>query len=306
MRLFLYFTREHAELAKAEARNLAGKVENEEDEFMIAEFDGSFERLVMTKFAGELLYEGDSLDDLDLPEFKSFAVRCTKMGKVSSMEIEKKVGAQIKGKAKLKKPETVVRVFSDGKKHYVTRQVYEYSEKDLSCRKVNARPFYHPTSLQPKWARLLLNLSGVKKGKILDPFCGAGGILLEAGVMGLEAVGVDKDEAMVEGAQENLWFFRVDNRCKVENADFFEWENGKFDAVVTDLPYGRSSQLFGKQLDLLYEEAFKKMGNHSSRAVVMGPHDLTKLLEKSGWSVEQTFDFYVHKTLRRWIHVCLR
>jgi tRNA (guanine10-N2)-dimethyltransferase len=173
---------------------------------------------------------------------------------------------------------------------------------------VNARPFFHPTSLQPKWARLLLNLSGVKRGRILDPFCGAGGILLEAGVMGLRAVGVDKDEAIVEGANENLWFFRVDDKCSVVNEDFFDWrpkgKAGRFDAIVTDLPYGRSSQLFGKKLDVLYGEAFKKMREHSKKAVIMGPSDLTALLEKADWRVEAKFDFYVHKTLRRWIHVC--
>ena len=303
MRTFLFFTREYPELAKAESKSLARRVLEDGKGYMVAEFeDCSYNRLVMTKFAGELLYEGTSLDGLDLPEFTSFAVRCTKMGKLSSTGIEKKVGAQVKGKANLKKPETIIRVFSDGKKHFVTRQVCEYSEKALSCRKVNARPFYHPTSLQPKWARLLLNLSGVKKGKILDPFCGAGGILLEAGVIGLKAVGVDKDEAMVEGAKENLWFFRVDKQCKVEQADFFEWKGGKFDCIVTDLPYGRSSQLFGKELNVLYAQAFEKMREHSKKAVVMGPCNLTGMLDKSGWSVEKTFDFYVHKNLRRWIH----
>ncbi len=305
MRLFLYFTREHAELASAEAKSLAKKIEFEGKGFVIAEFDDSYQRLVMTKFAGELLWEGENFDELDLT-FDSFAVRCTKLGEVSSGKIEREVGARISGKANLKNPEVVIRVFSDGRKHYVTRQVYEYSEKVLSCRKVNARPFYHPTSLQPKWARLLLNLSGVKQGKVLDPFCGAGGVLLEAGVMGLSAVGVDKDENMVEGARENLWFFRLDKKCSVEKADFFEWKGKNFDAIVTDLPYGRSSQLFGKRLDILYEQAFDKMKKHSNNAVIMGPQNLTKFLKKHDWKVEQCFDFYVHKTLRRWIHVCSR
>lgn len=308
MKLFLLFKHEHPELPKAEVRSLADEVLHEEDEFAIADFsDDSFKRLVLSKYACELLDEVSSLDDLCLPKFKSFAVRCNKIrgARISCTEVENEVGAKIEGKVNLRNPETLIRVFTDGKMFYITKQLFEYSEKEFMCRRVNARPFFHPTSLQPKWARLLLNLSGVKRGTILDPFCGAGGILLEAGVLGLDAVGIEKDEATAEGAMENLWFFRVDNKCKVINADFLEWKSSaRFNAVVTDLPYGKSSLLFGRKLEELYKKSFKKMHEYSNKAVIMGPKDLTKMLAELGWKTTGLYELYVHRSLKRWIHVC--
>ena len=120
----------------------------------------------------------------------------------------------------------------------------------------------------------------------------------------MKATGIEKDEATVEGANENLWFFKVDNRCKVINKDFLEWNDGKFDAIVTDLPYGKSSLLFGRKLDELYEKSFRKMHEHSDKAVIMGPRDLSALLKATGWRVEGVFSFYVHRTLQRWVHIC--
>jgi tRNA (guanine10-N2)-dimethyltransferase len=309
MKIFLCFSGGHSELAKTEATALSSKVLEEGKGFLVADFDPRLlERLTLTRLAGKLLARTENLDKLCLPGFKSFAVRCTKINdaKVSCRKVEEKVGSLVKGSVDLEKPETVVRVFCVGKKFFVTEELFEYSEKRFSCRQVNARPFFHPTSLQPKWARLLVNLSGVKTGVVLDPFCGAGGVLLESGDMGLKAVGVDKDETMVEGARENLWFFRLENRCKVDQADFLEWTSRRsFDAVVTDLPYGRSSKLFGKKLEGLYEKAFKKMHEHSPRLVVMGPKDLSPMLSKTGWTVKSKYSVYVHKTLKRWIHQCL-
>lgn len=304
MRVFLFLKQGLLDLAKEEAESLAESVEDH-GAFVIAEFkDTSFERLVLTRFAGELIDEVSSADEFEY-ECDSFAVRCTSMGKASASKTERDFGSRIKGIVDLENPGTIIRVFAAEETFFVTKQLFEYSEKEFLCRRVNARPYHHPTSLQPWWGRLLLNLSGVKDGTVLDPFCGAGGIILEAGMLGIKGVGVDKDESVVEGARENLWFFHADE-CVIEHADFLEWEGNKFDAIVTDLPYGRSSQLFGEELHGLYSKAFEKMLTHSKKAVVMGPEDLSELLEESGWRVASVFDFYVHKSLRRWIHVCER
>lgn len=71
---------------------------------------------------------------------------------------------------------------------------------DSSLAKENARkdPKYvthgiHPYKgkFYPQLAKSLLNLSGVTEGKVLDPFCGSGTVLLEAQLNGLDAVGFD-------------------------------------------------------------------------------------------------------------------
>ena len=306
MRLVLQLSKENPALAESEAKGLYPKAKPLADGLLITEGDaGLLRRLVMTRFAGRLLAETNTLDKLKLPAYKSFAVRLSRLGgKEPSQTIINAVAGQIKGTVDLNEPKVIVRVFTDGKKYWITEQLYEFSAKSFAARDVNARLVFHPASLQPKYGRILLNLSGVTKGKILDPFCGVGGLVLEAGEMGLKAVGVDIDEKYAEGAAENIWFYRFEKKVKIECADFLEWKGGKFDAVVTDLPYGRSSALHGKKLDELYLAAFKKMKTHSRRLVVMGPKDLAPLLKKAGWKPKQKFQLYMHKSLMRWAHVC--
>ncbi|MEK6807835.1 MAG: DNA methyltransferase [Nanoarchaeota archaeon] len=71
------------------------------------------------------------------------------------------------------------------------------------------KPAFHPTMLKPKLARLLVNLSGAKEGEtILDPFCGAGSILIEAAVLGTKVIGTDFDSEMIARAKKNLEFYK--------------------------------------------------------------------------------------------------
>ncbi|MGC9330008.1 MAG: TRM11 family SAM-dependent methyltransferase, partial [Candidatus Hinthialibacter sp.] len=76
----------------------------------------------------------------------------------------------------------------------------EYSHRDYG------RPGHDSRSgmLPPKLARILINLVRTKTtATLLDPFCGSGGIVTEAGLMGLQAVGFDKSEKAVEDTKRN-------------------------------------------------------------------------------------------------------
>ena len=77
------------------------------------------------------------------------------------------------------------------------------TEIDRTCfeeRKVQHRPFFSPISLHPKLARVLVNISAIKRDEtLLDPFCGTGGILIEAGLIGAKVIGSDIEEKMIEG-----------------------------------------------------------------------------------------------------------
>lgn len=75
------------------------------------------------------------------------------------------------------------------------------------------KPFRDPKSgmLPPKLAQIMINLTvGQMFGQaaagltVIDPFCGTGTILMEALLMGYNAIGFDKSEKMTEGAKKNL------------------------------------------------------------------------------------------------------
>ena len=68
------------------------------------------------------------------------------------------------------------------------------------------RPAPHPDiALSPRLARTLVNLAGLRPGQtVLDPFCGAGTILVEAFTKSLRCLGVDSRASRVQEARENL------------------------------------------------------------------------------------------------------
>lgn len=67
-------------------------------------------------------------------------------------------------------------------------------------------------SLPPRVARILVNLTGLKRGEtLLDPFCGTGTILMEAVAMGINVIGLDKNTRRVKGTLQNLNWLRERN-----------------------------------------------------------------------------------------------
>jgi len=80
-----------------------------------------------------------------------------------------------------------------------------YRRRDLE------RPIQDPKiTMPPKLAKIIVNLTGCKKGDaLLDPFCGLGTILGEAAMDGVNVIGVDTDASRVEGARSNLnWLLK--------------------------------------------------------------------------------------------------
>jgi tRNA G10 N-methylase Trm11 len=68
------------------------------------------------------------------------------------------------------------------------------------------RPVPHPDiALSPRLARTLVNLAGLGPGQtLLDPFCGAGTILVEAYRASIRCLGIDSRASRVQEARENL------------------------------------------------------------------------------------------------------
>jgi tRNA (guanine10-N2)-dimethyltransferase len=173
----------------------------------------------------------------------------------------------------LEKPDIEVRALITDLNVYTGIKLFEIERSQFENRKVQNRPFFSPISLHPKIARSLVNLSCVKKnGILLDPFCGTGGILLEAGLIGSKVVGSDIEEKMIQGSKETLDFY------KIRRYDLFQSDVGditnyvkKVDAIATDLPYGKSTTTQGEDMNDLYNRTFKVFANilkKKGRAVV--------------------------------------
>jgi tRNA G10 N-methylase Trm11 len=102
--------------------------------------------------------------------------------------------------------------------------------------------------LPPKLAQIIINLSvssqDTERAAVLDPFCGTGVILQEAGLMGMSTYGTDIDERMVRYTRDNInWVhdnLRVHFQWKVDTGDAttYQWDP-IFSAVACETYLGR-------------------------------------------------------------------
>jgi methyltransferase family protein len=85
-------------------------------------------------------------------------------------------------------------------------------------------------------ARLLMNLVAAEAGdRVLDPFAGAGGVIIEANTRGLTTVSLDSDRALRFGLAQ-LSAFHV-----VGDAAALPFAADSFDAVASEPPYHASA-----------------------------------------------------------------
>ena len=123
-------------------------------------------------------------------------------------------------------------------------------------------------SMSIRLAKIMINLSQIKKNQtLLDPFCGIGIVLEEGLLQGLNVVGVDIDVNICNSAKENLRWIKTKYNLKND----FEIINGdsrkinryikKADAVVSEpylgpylkkIPERKVAEVIIKELEEMY------------------------------------------------------
>jgi tRNA (guanine10-N2)-dimethyltransferase len=199
--------------------------------------------------------------------------------------------------------------------------VHSTDKKQFGGRRPHLRPFFLPGVITPKIARALVNLSEIKEGGgvLLDPFCGTGGILIEAGLIGgaTTLVGIDVQKKMARGAEANLRFYGRDANLVVGDASKMALRDDSVDAIVTDPPYGRSSLVSGvgyftaesRSLfrESLYRNAlaeFHRVLKKRGKVVVISNSDsIYSLSREYGFRILDRYKYRVHKSLSRYIAV---
>ena len=201
------------------------------------------------------------LSGMDLPE-GSISIRAKKVennhAEIDLPGLIRTCGSTLtKGRVvDLDDPDVPVRILVSDRLHFYIGD-FEIDRKQFDIRKVGERPFFSPISLHPRYARTLLNLTRVRAGQsVLDPFCGTGGILLEASMIGAKVLGSDIAEDMVSGAIANLNHFHAPFQ-RIDIADIGDIASvfGKVDVIATDPPYGRSASLWKEGKSSLYGRA---------------------------------------------------
>jgi len=279
-------------------------------------FDHVAERIALTKNMGRHLgsFTADDMEgfsDIEIPE-GTFAVRTRRfegmMPHVDSQDITRRLGKALsKGNdVSLDDPDVEVRVFISDMIHVFVCDA-DIDREQFEKRKVAERPFFSPISLHPKYARASVNLSGARKGDVvLDPFCGTGGIVMEAASMGMRVIASDLDERMVSGCIENMehYGFRLHDSDILDIGDVSN-RFADVDAVVTDPPYGRSTHTAGEDVMSIHRRAVTAVNGslkEGGRATIVLPYELnTDVMSK-----EDVFVQRVHGSLSRHYHILLK
>ncbi|MBI5253254.1 MAG: methyltransferase domain-containing protein [Euryarchaeota archaeon] len=244
----------------------------------------------------------------------SFAVRVKRIEnlsrKISTMELEKNIGKIIKGKAELKAPENLIYgVLTD--KFVLGKLLHKIDRSQYEKRKPHQRPYFRPGVMLPRNCRAVVNLTRVKAGqKFLDPFCGTGGFLIEAGLIGAKVYGCDIESEAVEGCEKNLRWCGIKNyKLEVSDARALKHKyKNFFDAIATDPPYGISASTKGLELGELYKSSiasFYEILKPGKCACVISPSKvaLDKIAQNAGFEVVEKHLERIHRSLIRKILV---
>jgi tRNA (guanine10-N2)-dimethyltransferase len=272
------------------------------------------QRLAMTHGVLEYLGEcrpdladfRDLLQDLALETEQTFAGRakkvhggCNEHNPCSQKAFEKMIGSMIAGPVDLKNPGTEFRAILSEDRCYFGKVLFTFDRGSFDERNPGKRNFFHPGVMMPRMARTLVNIAGIQQGDVLlDPFCGTGGILIEADLLGAYAIGSDFDPLMIRGSRQNI----PGSDLLLADATHLPFRDSTVDAVVTDFPYGQSVCIKkADSMDRLYGDALEEIQRvlkRGKRAVVVTHRDISPIAAEY-FTIAERHDQRVHKSLTR-------
>jgi tRNA (guanine10-N2)-dimethyltransferase len=338
-RVVLLLSGEHPTLPHSEAiailkaEGIPCRELEKHDQLLILEAGGGYGRTLEARSAftmeaggfilASALSYGAIMDSLKKQDWgflrgRSFGAKVTRV-KEHSLEIDTQrlqgeIGHAIKGQTDslvdLRAPEVWVRgVITDGG-FFIFAQDYATDRTVFAKRRPKSRPFFHPGVLEPKLGRAFVNLCRVRGGDtLLDPFCGTGGFLIEAGMMGLMTVGMDLDANMVRGAAKNLLHYGLD--VELIHGDARHMPIEKADGIATDPPYGRGTSTLGSDAKRVLVDFLTEASGILGKGKMIctaAPVELdpAALAAGSGFKVKEEHRMRVHKSLTRSIVVAER
>ncbi len=270
-------------------------------------------RLALTKYIGKLIYKIeykniDSLNNLNL-KINNYYIESDYIkgyGKKYKW-IKHEILKRINGKICYKNPKHILICIYTSKHIYLCEKLLEISKKEYMLRKPSKRPFSRPGALDPVISRAVVNTTGIKPGEtFLDAFCGTGSLLIEAALIGCKIYGTDLDEIMLKGCKENLKFFKISDfqLFRMDAREIYKYYEEFFDAIASDLPYGRSTKTFGIKLEKLYYEACFSLYNALKKGryiclVSTRESNLEDIMKDVGFKIEDICYQYVHGSLTR-------
>ena len=261
-------------------------------------------RAVYVKTGGRLLTKMSSifLDEdnfISLQNSKTFSCRVLNLSNknIDTIELEKMMGSMIskftKAKVSLDNPNiTIYLVFTGVLNFFGFSKKFKKSPRPKKISK-------HPHELDWKFSRLMINLAGLKEDEtVCDPFCGTGTTLLEAESMGIHSIGIDFDEKMCLISNKNALANNFQSEIINDDFNLIQKISSRFDGIVTDVPYGKSSKSSEKPKKMF--EKFVATIPSRKKVVIMCKKGFERNIK---FKPTKKYEIYRHKSLTRMILV---
>ncbi|NOZ20476.1 MAG: hypothetical protein GXP25_05235 [Planctomycetes bacterium] len=213
----------------------------EEERIVSSDRVGDISRAAFTAFGAEEIARAESLDDLrekvreaalDLPDFRIEVVKIPGRLRDNSLDIQRRIAEVMVSRPDLLNPKQRLVAIR-------TETLFRFGRIVTEASTDWGRPLDLPErcsrSIPDRIGRAMVNLAASPGDRILDPCCGAGTIPIQAMQVGIETDASDINFKMVGATNLNL--ARLGYPPCAEVADLRE-RKGRWDAVVTDLPYG--------------------------------------------------------------------
>lgn len=204
-------------------------------------------------------------------------------------EIEREIGRHLRGKAEMRRPEQWFAVTE-----LRGRWLFgDCSYGEAVWLQHQQKPQNYSTALSTRVARAVVNIAvpEVAGTRVIDPCCGIGTVLVEAMSMGIDIVGCDVNPLAVRGARVNLNHFGMPNVVSLADMRSLGEQGmespasleGRFDALILDMPYNLCSKLpEDEQLQML--ESARRL---AARAVIITTEQIDPLVAKAGFRIAE-------------------
>ena len=332
VRNYVILSGENLELARAEVISLVNLINPSanviwHDSFGLIEsrVDLSMfllNRAALVKEAGPVLAENIQFEELYeslsdetftsyLDKSKSFCFRAYSINQEARIDRQKltiEFGAKIKditnASVSLRNPDVNLALFIGSNHATLCLSNQSILRTQLQARKPGRKQFFHPSMMNSQLARVMCNLAAINESTtVLDPFCGGGGILCEALLIGAKVIGIDMNWRLLKGAQTNLTDI-MGTEYTLLQADARTLPFRRCDSIVTDPPYGRASSTRGaiaKQLiNSTLTQSIEILESNGTLCICGSTDlDISSMIDEIGMTKLHHIEVPVHRRLTR-------
>ena len=208
-------------------------------------------------------------------------------------DMRRELGAHVEGKADSRNATDKFMLVATRSCLWFGRRV---SSSENRWRRFRRKPYSYVRALPARIARAMVHLVAKPGDRIVDPCCGSGAILIEAADIGLDVQGFDIAPRMVEIANANLSHFGFRPLARPRDVRDL---SGRWNAVITDLPYGH----IGNYADANADELIPPLTKLAPRGAVVLSEDRSSAFEAQGVRVREVIPCPCSHRLVRYVHV---